>query len=286
MGYELNKPVSLKSIFLELGLAWTQDKDFTIDTISSLSNYQEGSLSFCNKPTSVPCNAILITDQDLKTSNSIYNSKPRTTFVRVLDWLEKNIGFDVYNSDTYIHPTATVGKNVVIERGCSIGKNVIIEPNVVIHKGTIIGDNCLIRSCSSIGSDGFGFERLLNNDIIKFPHLGRVIIGNNVEIGSCTTISRGTLSDTIISNDVKLSNLVHIAHNVQIQSGTLIAACSEISGSVKIGKNVWIAPNVSINQKIKISDYAYIGTGSVVISHVDEKNVVAGNPARVIRIQS
>lgn len=283
MGYELKKPVSLKDIFLDLGLEWSQDKDLTIDAVSSLNNYREGSLSFCNKPASVPSNAILITDQDLKTPNSIYNSKPRTTFVRVLDWLEKNIGFNIYNSDTYIHPTASIGKNVVIESGCTIADSVVIEPNVVIHKGTTIGSNSRIRSCSSIGSDGFGFERLNEDEILRFPHLGRVVIGKNVEVGSCTTISRGTLSDTIIHDNVKIDNLVHIAHNVEIQPGAFIIATSEISGSVEIGKNAWIAPNACVNQKVKIGDGAIVGLGSVVIRDVENDTVVAGNPAKLLK---
>lgn len=283
MGYELNEPVSLKNIFLELGLEWTETRDFIVDTISSLSNYQEGSLSFCNKPGSVPANAILITDQHLKTPNCIYDSKPRTTFVRILDWIERNIGFNIYTSDTYIHPTAIIGTNVVIESGCTIAENVVIEPNVVIHKGTIIGSNSRIRSCSSIGSDGFGFERLNEDEIIRFPHLGKVVIGKNVEVGSCTAISRGTLSDTIIHDNVKIDNLVHIAHNVEIKNGAFIIATSEISGSVEVGKNAWIAPNACVNQKVKIGDGAIVGLGSVVIKDVQSNTVVAGNPAKLLR---
>lgn len=283
MGYELNEPVSLKNVFLELGLEWTATRDFTIDTISSLSNYQEGSLSFCNKPASVPANAILITDQYLNTPNCIYDSKPRTTFVRILDWIERNIGFNIYNSDTHIHPTAIIGANVVIESGCNIAENVVIEPNVVIHKGTIIGSNSRIRSCSSIGSDGFGFERLNEDEIIRFPHLGKVVLGKNVEVGSCTAISRGTLSDTIIHDNVKIDNLVHIAHNVEIKKGAFIIATSEISGSVEVGKNAWIAPNACVNQKVKIGDGAIVGLGSVVIKDVQSNTVVAGNPAKILR---
>lgn len=283
MGYKLNKPVSIRKIFVELGLDWPNDDDYIIDTVSSLSNYQKGSLAFCNKPTSVPPDAVLITDQELNTPNTIYNPKPRTTFVRALDWLEKNIGFDIYNSDAYIHPTASIGENVVIESGCTIADNVVIEPNVVIHKGTTIGSNSRIRSCSSIGSDGFGFERLNENEILRFPHLGRVVIGENVEVGSCTTISRGTLSDTIIHDNVKIDNLVHIAHNVEIQTGAFIIATSEISGSVKVGKNAWIAPNACVNQKVKIGDGAIVGLGSVVIRDVESNTVVAGNPAKLLK---
>lgn len=283
MGFKLKNKVSLKDVFSELNIAWPNIEDYIIDEVSSLNEYSEGSLSFCNKPSTVSSNAIVITDQKLNTNNSILNPTPRTTFIRILDWLFYNIGFELYNSKAQIHPTAKIGQNVVIEDGCIIGENVIIEPNTVIHKGTIIGKNSKIRSCSSIGSDGFGFERLNENEILRFPHLGKVVIGEDVEVGSCTTIARGSLSDTIIHDNVKIDNLVHIAHNVTINSGAFIIACSEISGSVEIGRNAWIAPNACINQKLKIGADSLVGLGSVVTKNVNPRTIVAGNPAKKIR---
>lgn len=283
MGFRLKKEVSLMEVFRELNLKWVNERDYLISQISSLDNYIQGSLSFCNKNVEVPHNAILITDQNINSKNCIKDANPRTTFIRVLDWLYTNIGFDLYDESPKIHSTAIIGANVVIESGCIIGENVIIEPNVVLHKGTIIGNNSRIRSCASIGSDGFGFERLENNEILRFPHLGRVIIRNNVEVGSCTTIARGTLSNTIIHDNVKIDNLVHIAHNVIINNGAFIIACSEISGSVEVGKNAWMAPNSCINQKLKIGEGALVGLGAVVTKNVDSKVIVAGNPAKKIR---
>lgn len=283
MGFKLNGKVSLKEVFSELNIPWTNSRDYIIDEVSPLNEYSEGSLSFCNKAITVSSDAIVITDQELNTTNSILNATPRTTFIRILDWLVYNVGFALYNNKSQIHSTAKIGQNVVIEDGCIIGENVVIEPNVVIHKGTVIGKNSKIRSCSSIGSDGFGFERLPNDKILRFPHLGKVVIGENVEVGSCTTISRGALSDTIIHDNVKIDNLVHIAHNVIINNGAFIIACSEISGSVEIGRNAWIAPNACINQKLKIGDDSLIGLGSVVTKDVNPRTIVAGNPAKKIR---
>lgn len=284
MGFKLKKAISLKQIFGELDINWTSDKDYIIDEVSSIDQYVQGSLSFCNKNTEVPLDAIIITDQDINSQNSIENASPRTTFIKVLDWLYTNIGFDLYENESEVDPTASIGQNVVIETGCIIGKNVIIEPNVVIHKGTIIGDNSRIRSCASIGSDGFGFERLNDDEILRFPHLGRVVVGKNVEIGSCTAIARGTLSDTVIHDNVKIDNLVHIAHNVTIHKGAFVIAGAEVSGSVEIGKNAWIAPNACINQKLKIGEASLVGLGAVVTKNVEARTVVAGNPAKKIRM--
>lgn len=279
MGYKLKSKVSIKTVFEKLNIAWQSEKDYLIDSISPLNNYLEGSLAFCNKNTEVPNNAILISNHHFDNAHVIFSENPRTNFVQVLAWLYENVGFDLYSEDSIIDSTAVIGANVVIESGCYIGKNVVIEPNVVIHKGTVIGDNSRIRSCTSIGSDGFGFERI-SNSIVRFPHLGRVQIGQNVEIGSCVAIARGTLSDTIIHDQVKIDNLVHIAHNVVIHEGAFVIACAEVSGSVEIGKNAWIAPNACINQKLKIGDNALVGLGAVVTKNVECDSIVAGNPAK------
>ena len=279
MGYKLKSKVSIKTVFEKLDIAWQSEKDYLIESISPLNNYLEGSLAFCNKNIEVPNNAILISNQNFYNAQVIFSENPRTHFVQVLAWLNENIGFDLYNEDSIIDSTAIIGTNVVIESGCHIGKNVVIEPNAVIHKGTIIGDNSRIRSCSSIGSDGFGFERI-GDDIVRFPHLGRVRIGQNVEVGACVAIARGTLSDTVIHDQVKIDNLVHIAHNVIIHDGAFVIACAEVSGSVEIGKNAWIAPNACINQKLKVGDGALVGLGAVVTKNVDIDSIVAGNPAK------
>lgn len=279
MGYKLKSKISIKAIFEKLNITWQSDRDYVIDSVSPLNNYLEGSLTFCNKNIDVPDDSILISNQVFNNARVIFSENPRTHFVQVLAWLHENIGFDLYNEPSVIDPTTIIGANVVIESGCFIGKNVVIEPNVVIHKGTIIGDNSRIRSCASIGSDGFGFERI-GNDIVRFPHLGRVRIGQNVEVGSCTAIARGTLSDTVIHDQVKIDNLVHIAHNVIIHKGAFVIACAEVSGSVEIGNNAWIAPNACINQKIKIGDNALVGLGAVVTKNVEFDSIVAGNPAK------
>ena len=227
----------------------------------------------------MPRDSYIIED---KVCGYLISDNPRLDFIHILSFLESSVGFSTYEFPSEIHPTVKLGHNVVIEDGCYIAEDVIIEHNVVIHSGTRIGKRSRIRSCSSIGGDGFGFERLKNGEPLRFPHLGAVIIGNDVEVGSCTTLARGTLSDTIIEDFVKIDNLVHIAHNCLIKKGAFIIACAEISGGVTIGENAWIAPNSCTNQKISVGDNSMVGLGAVVTKNVASDVTVAGNPARLL----
>lgn len=144
-------------------------------------------------------------------------------------------------------------------------------------------DSLLIGENVVIGTKGFGYERDENGVPQQFPHIGRVIIGDNVEIGDNTIINRGTIGDTVIGDNVKIDGQVFIAHNCKIGDNTMIAACAQLSGHVEVGKNCWIAPNVSIIQKVKIGDNCCIGIGSVVLHDVPANTVVCGNPAKFLR---
>lgn len=146
----------------------------------------------------------------------------------------------------------------------------------------IIGEECNIKSGVVIGQAGFGFEKDENGIPIHFPHLGRIVIGNNVYIGANTVIDRATLTSTIIGDHVKIDNLVHIAHNVIIGDYSYIIAGTILGGGVHIGKNCWIAPNVSIKQQLSIGDNALVGLGAVVLKNVDDNMIVVGNPAKIL----
>lgn len=287
MGYQLNKSITLSELAKALDLE-RRGSDLLIKGVSSLSLAQANELTFSKQLLKDSNNLGLITSDspdDVKNWSNGYllSTNPRLDFIRALSLLEDSLGFSTYDSMAEVHPTVITGQNVVIEKGCYIGENTIIEHNVVIHSGTRIGKNCRIRSCSSIGSDGFGFERLENKKPIRFPHLGGVLIGDNVEVGSCTAIACGTLSDTVIEDNVKIDNLVHIAHNCLIKNGAFIIACAEISGGVVVGENSWIAPNSCTHQKITIGENSLIGLGAVVTRDVPSLSVYAGNPAKKIR---
>lgn len=185
-----------------------------------------------------------------------------------------------------IHDSVRIGKNVsighytVIEENVIIGDDCIIESNVHIKKGTEIGNRVEIKSSSVIGGDGFGYNKSDNGSYVRFPHFGKVIIEDDVSIGSCTCIDRGSLSDTIIRKGVKIDNLVHVAHNVEIGENSLVIACSLIGGSTVIGKNCWLAPSVTLRNNIVIGDDSLLGMGSVITKSIPAKSNVTGIPAR------
>lgn len=286
MGFELKKSVSTEWLAGELNLDFSLSTETPISNIAALNDADHESLVFSKQDCDKNVAAIICKPtSDLSNNlNVIFSDNPRLDFIRSLEILTKKIGFEINETAPQIHSTAIIGNNVSIENNVKIGENSVIEPNSVIMNGTEIGDNCLIRAGAVIGSDGFGFERDVTGTPIKFIHFGGVIIGNNVEIGANTCISKGTLGHTIIEDNVKIDNLVHIAHNCILRNGCFITACAELSGGVEVGKNVWIAPNATITQKISIGDNSVIGIGAVLTKNVPSYHVFAGYPAKKIRV--
>lgn len=197
----------------------------------------------------------------------LLSKNPRLSFMKIL----KQFFYD--RGKKTIHPSAQIGENV------KIGAGTTIHANVVIYDGVKIGKNCKLKAGSVIGGHGFGYEQNEYDEWINFPHIGTVIIGDDVHIGSNTSIDRGTLDNTIISDGVKIDNNVHIAHNVRIGKNTLIIANSMIAGSVRIGDNCWIAPMVAINDNLTIGDNVLVGTGSLVIRNIPKNMKAYGSPA-------
>ena len=125
-----------------------------------------------------------------------------------------------------------------------------------------------------------GFERDRRNRPIRMVHLGGVLIGDHVEVGALTTVVQGALADTVIEDYVKINDHVHVAHNCRIGEGTIIGGGAYLSGSIRVGRCCWIAPNCSIRQKLTIGEEAIVGIGAVVVSDVEPRSTVYGNPAR------
>jgi len=184
-----------------------------------------------------------------------------------------------HGKSSFIAPSARIAIGAVIGAGCHIGEAVVIGPNSVlanttVEPGTSIGANC------TIGLPGYGYERDEDGVPFRFPHIGQVRIGRNVEIGSNTCIDRGALGDTVIGDDCKIDNLVHIAHNVQLGRNCLVIANAMVAGSVRVGDGAWVAPSASILNQLTIGEGAVIGMGATVIKPVAAGVTVAGNPAR------
>ncbi len=200
------------------------------------------------------------------------------------------------HKDTIISKNVQIDKNVIINQNCKIEENVIINQNTVIGPNTIIkknslimanctiyfteiGENCLIQSGAVIGGKGFGFT---SKEKIEIKHLGNVKIFDNVEIGSNTTIDRGTIDSTLIGNNVRIDNLVQIAHNVEIGDNSMIAAQVGIAGSTKIGKNCAIGGQAGIAGHLKIGENVKIAAKSGVTKNINDHSIVAGFPAQDI----
>jgi UDP-3-O-[3-hydroxymyristoyl] glucosamine N-acyltransferase len=217
---------------------------------------------------------------------------PRLAFAKVLAEFfvkKKEVGI---GQNTVIDPTARIGKGVIIGNNCALGRDVVIgdyteiHNNVVLADGVKVGKYCRLKSNSVIGEKGFGFPFAEDGTPVELPHLASVRLADYVEIGALNTVVGGALSDTIIHSHVKTDDHVHIAHNCEIGARTVITACSEISGSVKIGERCWLSPNCSIMNKINIGDDSFIGLGAVVIKDVPAGAVMAGNPAKMLKMKN
>jgi UDP-3-O-[3-hydroxymyristoyl] glucosamine N-acyltransferase len=187
-----------------------------------------------------------------------------------------------------IHSEAIIGSNVSIGAYCMIGRvtigdGCVIDSHVRIYDDVVIGKNCNIKAGAVIGGAGFGFERDGNGNKFRFPQIGSVRIGDDVEIGSQTCIDRGALSDTVIGDHTKISNLCHIAHNNRIGRNVTITCCVNLSGGNIIEDDVWIAPNASLVGYVHIGEKTTIGLGAVVVKDVPAKEVWVGNPARKLK---
>ncbi len=184
----------------------------------------------------------------------------------------------------YIGPNVKIGNNVTIfpnvyiGENCQIGDNSILYPNCVLMSDTVLGDKCIIHAGVVLGADGFGFIR--DNDIVnKIPQIGKVIIGNSVEVGANTTIDRAVLDSTKIKNHTKIDNLVQVGHNVEIGECSLIVSQVGISGSTIIGKNATFAGQAGIAGHLKIGDNVTIAPKSGVAKDIADNATVGGAPA-------
>jgi UDP-3-O-[3-hydroxymyristoyl] glucosamine N-acyltransferase len=195
------------------------------------------------------------------------------------------IGSDIYlGAFAYIGEKAKIGNNVVIYPNAYIGENVVIGDNSIIHPGASIyndckvGENCIIHAGVIIGADGFGFAPDENGEYQKVPQIGNVVLEDNVEVGSNTTIDRATMGSTFIRKGVKIDNLCQIAHNVDIGRNTAMAAQVGIAGSAKIGENVMIGGQAGISGHLHIADGTKIVAQSGIPSSVKKADTLMGSP--------
>lgn len=198
-----------------------------------------------------------------------------------------SIGTDVYVGEfTVIEANVILGDEcdiypqVYIGEGVKLGKGIKIYPGVKIYHNCVIGDYCIIHANCVIGGDGFGFAPQADGTYQKIAQIGNVVLEDQVEIGSNTTIDRATMGSTLLKKGVKIDNLVQIAHNVEIGENTVIASQAGIAGSTKIGANCQIGGQVGFAGHLRIADGTRVQAQSGVAAHVKQDGTALfGSPA-------
>jgi UDP-3-O-[3-hydroxymyristoyl] glucosamine N-acyltransferase len=187
----------------------------------------------------------------------------------------------------HIGPHVTVGEKAIIEKGaiidagCHVGREAVVGEdthffaNVTFHARCVIGARGIVHSGAVIGGDGFGFA-LDAGVYIKIPQTGRVVIGDDVDIGCNTTVDRGALDDTVIEDGVKLDNQIQIGHNCHIGAHTAMAGCVGVAGSARIGRHCTFGGAAMVNGHIEIADNVHITAGTLVSNSIAEPGRYTG----------
>ncbi len=270
------------------------------DQISFLANPKyHGKLADCQA-------AAIIVHPDLEGSVStplLLVENPYLAFAKILTFFEVSpfIGQGILPG-AHVHPDASVGKNITIEPGCVVGAGAVIgkgthlHPNVVVSADVVIGDDCLIYANVSvrektvignrviiqpgavIGADGYGFAPD-GQSYYKIPQAGHVVIEDDVEIGACSCIDRGTLGVTRIARGTKIDNLVQVAHNVQVGEDTLLVSQAGIAGSTVIGKHCTFGGQSAVAGHIKVGDNVTLAGRGGIANNTDGNQTLAGAPS-------
>ncbi len=308
-----SKSYKLAELVTLLGAELKGDANYEITRVASLETAIAGELSFISNAKhreqliKTKAGVVILTQEELEhcPTQALVVKDPYYAFAKVAQLFNDAPQFSAginpkatiadsaeIDSSVYIGPAAVIGERVkigagsVIEAGVVISSDVIIGehchiyPNVSIYHRVKIGSRVIIHSGVILGADGFGMARNPDNTWVKFPQLGSVVIGNDVEIGANTCVDRGALDDTVIEDGVKLDNLIQVAHNVQIGAHTAIAGCVGIAGSTTIGKHCMIGGHSSINGHINLCDGSIVtGTSSVAKSTNEPGMYSSGIPA-------
>ncbi len=184
--------------------------------------------------------------------------------------------FAVVDAGAQIDDGATIGPHAVVGAGCSIGAGTRLGPRVSVVAGTTIGARCIVHAGAVLGADGFGFAPDRGR-WEKIEQLGRVVVGDDVEIGANTCIDRGALGDTVIGDGVKIDNLVMIGHNVRVGAHTAIAGCVGIAGSATIGAHCMLGGGSGVNGHVTIADHVVIGGATQVSRSIAKPGFYSGS---------
>lgn len=302
---------SLKEIAKRIDARLIGDESMKITGVSAISNPKPNTVLFVEnvsilgKVDDISQYAVIVPEfpRD-KNGNFLVHPQPRKAFAQLsvmfnppywVDYKGISPRANIENG-AHISETASIGDGAFIGSGASIGKGTKILPNVYVGRDVKIGDDCvilpgavvlegsrlgdrvIINSGAVIGSEGFGFTED-DNSLVKIPQTGGVVIENDVEIGACTCIDRGTIDDTVIGEGTRIDNLVQIAHNVHLNRNVRIAAQAGLPGRVVVDDDAVIGGQAGIQNGIRIGKKARIAGQSGVFKSVDDGETVSGYPA-------
>jgi UDP-3-O-[3-hydroxymyristoyl] glucosamine N-acyltransferase len=296
---------SLKQIAEALEARLVGDADLQISGVEALDRAQAGQLSFLSNPryrkllASTQASVVLIKEDQLDSCPvaALVVADPYLAYAKISSWFETRaqvaVGISAQaavdasaqvDASARIAPGAVVEAGAVIEADVEIGPNSVVgahsrvgegtrlAANVTLYHQVQLGKRNIIHSGAVIGSDGFGFANEQGR-WVKISQIGRVITGDDVEIGACTTVDRGAIEDTLIGDGVKIDNQVQVAHNVQIGEHTAMAGCSAVAGSTKIGRRCTVAGGAGIGGHLEIADDVHMTGMAMVTKSLTEKGV-------------
>lgn len=309
--------LKLKDAASFLGGKLTGNGELIISGLAKIEEAKTGDLTFLYLPAYekhfpyTKASAIIVKngfDKSRDDISYIELDEPNKAFFKLIKkFFTPEIKLSGIHQSAYIYPNVetsenlSLGRNVVISEGCKIGKNVKIFHNTVIHndvvigddcliysnvtirEGSVIGNRCIIHSGTVIGADGFGFEVQPDKSFVKVPQIGNVVIEDDVEIGSNSTIDRASLGSTVIGKGSKIDNLVQIAHNVELGKNTIISAQAGISGSTKVGDNCYILGQVGITGHVEIADDVILIAQAGVSKSITKAGKYFGSPAKELK---
>ncbi|MEW5863306.1 MAG: UDP-3-O-(3-hydroxymyristoyl)glucosamine N-acyltransferase [Pseudomonadota bacterium] len=283
-------PLTLQQIASQLGGRIAGDPGVLIRQVASLAAAGEGEITFLagaryrSQLATTRASAVIVGPEaeGLTRLPRIVADNPYAYFARVSQ---------LFNALTVqapgVHATATVARDVrlgagvsvgagcVIGEGAEIGEGSTLYPNVVVYPGCRIGARAIVHSGTVIGADGFGFAAE-GGRWIKIPQIGRVVIGDDVEIGAACSIDRGALDDTVIEDGVKLDNQIQIGHNCRIGAHTAMAGCAGVAGSTRIGRHCAIGAGALILGHLEICDHVRVSAHTVVSRSIHRPGTYTG----------
>jgi UDP-3-O-[3-hydroxymyristoyl] glucosamine N-acyltransferase len=300
----------LKALAEWVGGTVVGDGEIEISGVAAIEEAQTGEITFIANPKYLPklneinASAIIVSKEVTQADKPLLCvTNPYLAFAQILTlFYHKPYQPKGIDSNTWISPTAKLGKDltlypfvyigdrssigdrvtlypgVYVGEDSAIGEDSILYSNVSVYSGAVIGNRVILHSGVVIGSDGFGYVKEGKKNI-KIPQVGSVEIEDDVELGANTTVDRATLGKTIIRRGTKIDNLVQVAHNVVIGEDSVLCAQAGISGSTKIGSNVTLAGQVGVVDHVEIGDNVIVGAQAGVTHNLPGNQGYVGSPA-------